>query len=142
MSPQQASGAGQAIEDAFLLSTLLGHKSTNLSNVQTALQIYDTVRRPIAEEVAERSLENGRLFGLQLAGFDADDEPDRLPEIGEAVKQNWSWSELLLLTFLWRTATDVLYDFYSAWMTTVDSSVQKAVNMLESVHLGITKSHL
>ncbi|XP_006459039.1 hypothetical protein AGABI2DRAFT_177137 [Agaricus bisporus var. bisporus H97] len=120
MSPQQASGAGQAIEDAFLLSTLLGHKSTNLSNVQTALQIYDTVRRPIAEEVAERSLENGRLFGLQLAGFDADDEPDRLPEIGEAVKQNWSWT----------------------WMTTVDSSVQKAVNMLESVHLGITKSHL
>jgi salicylate hydroxylase len=28
------------------------------------------------------------LFGLQLAGFDADKEPKRLPEIGEAVKQN------------------------------------------------------
>jgi salicylate hydroxylase len=94
MSPQQASGAGQAIEDAYLLSSLLGHKLTNLSNVETALQIYDTVRRPIAEEVAERSLGNGRLFGLQLEGFDADKEPERLPEIGDAVKQNWKWGEL------------------------------------------------
>lgn len=93
MSPQQASGAGQAIEDAFILAKLLGHRLTNLSNVQTALQIYDTVRRPVAEEVAERSLENGRLFGLQLAGLNADTDTERLPEIGEAVKENWKWSE-------------------------------------------------
>ncbi|KAF5362393.1 hypothetical protein D9756_002183 [Leucocoprinus leucothites] len=94
MSPQQASGAGQAIEDAFILATLLGHKLVNLSNVQTALSIYDTVRRPVAEEVAEKSLVNGRLFGLQLPGLDANAETDRLPEIGEAVKENWKWSEL------------------------------------------------
>ncbi|KXN86198.1 Salicylate hydroxylase, partial [Leucoagaricus sp. SymC.cos] len=110
MSPQQASGAGQAIEDAFILATLLGHKSTTLANVQAALNIYDIVRRPVAEEVAERSLVNGRLFGLQLAGLDADTETERLPEIGEAVKENWKWT----------------------WTTTADSSVDKAIRMLEA----------
>ncbi len=98
MSPQQASGAGQAIEDAFILATLLGHKLTNLSNVQTALRIYDEVRRPVAEEVAERSLVNGRLFGLQLPGLDADSEMVRLPEVGEAIKENWRWSEYFITT--------------------------------------------
>ncbi|KAJ3565444.1 hypothetical protein NP233_g7626 [Leucocoprinus birnbaumii] len=119
MSPQQASGAGQAIEDAFILATLLGHELTNLSNVQTALSIYDTIRRPVAEEVAERSLVNGRLFGLQLAGLDANKETDRLPEIGEAVKENWKWT----------------------WTTTLDSSVEKAVRLLESGH-GAPRAHL
>jgi salicylate hydroxylase len=139
MSPQQASGAGQAIEDAFILSTLLGHKLTNASNIETAIQIYDTVRRPIAEEVADRSLGNGRLFGLQLPGFDADKAPERLPEIGEAVKENWSWGELLLC--LVYSVLTLTYNFCSAWTTTIDNSVEKAVSMLESA-LTETRAHL
>lgn len=138
MSPQQASGAGQAIEDAFVLATLLGHKLTNLSNVQTALRIYDAVRRPVAEEVAERSLINGRLFGLQLHGLDADTETERLPEIGEAIKDNWGWSTNFLKTnsLVWADKP-----FLLAWTTTLDSSVEKAVDMLETACTGI-RAHL
>ncbi|KAF9460590.1 salicylate hydroxylase [Collybia nuda] len=112
MSPQQASGAGQAIEDAFILATLLGHRLATLENVPHALSIYDTIRRPIATEVAERSLVNGRLFGLQLPGVSLDNDPERLPELGEAIKENWKWT----------------------WSTTLDGAVKEAVRMLEAHH--------
>jgi salicylate hydroxylase len=44
-------------------------------------------------DVAERSLINGRLFGLQLPGVPLDNDPERLPELGEAIKENWKWSK-------------------------------------------------
>lgn len=120
MSPQQASGAGQAIEDAFILATLLGHRLTRLENVHQALSIYDSVRRPIATEVAHRSLVNGRLFGLQYPGLDADMEPERLPEIGEAIKDNWKWT----------------------WSTTIDSSVNDALRLLKLTASSAQRAHL
>ncbi|KIK05653.1 hypothetical protein K443DRAFT_334762 [Laccaria amethystina LaAM-08-1] len=120
MSPQQASGAGQAIEDAFVLATLLGHRLTRLGNVHQALSIYDSVRRPIATEVAHRSLVNGRLFGLQHPDLDADMEPERLPEIGEAIKDNWKWT----------------------WSTTIDSSVNDALRLLELTASSAERAHL
>ncbi|GLB39496.1 putative FAD binding domain containing protein [Lyophyllum shimeji] len=118
MSPQQASGAGQAIEDAFILATLLGHNLTKLDTVSDALSIYDQIRRPVAMEVARRSLVNGRLFGLQLPGFPLDNEPERLPELGDAIKENWKWT----------------------WSTTLDADVKKAVGMLES--RSASRAHL
>ncbi|TFK34050.1 hypothetical protein BDQ12DRAFT_700563 [Crucibulum laeve] len=114
MSPQQASGAGQAIEDAFILATLLGHRLTRLENINQALSIYDNIRRPVATEVAERSLVNGRLFGLQLPGVDADKDTERLPEIGDAIKENWKWT----------------------WSTTLDASIRDAVQMLENANIS------
>lgn len=93
MSPQQASGAGQAIEDAVVLATLLGHRSARLENVNEVLNIYSDIRVPVATEVQHRSLVNGSYFGLQLDGLDSTIELDRLPEIGDAVAQNWNWSE-------------------------------------------------
>ncbi|KAF8656075.1 hypothetical protein AX16_002775 [Volvariella volvacea WC 439] len=121
MSPQQASGAGQAIEDAYILATLLGHPLTTLQNIDEVLEIYDSIRRPMATEVQERSLLNGRYFGLQLPGLDSTTEFDRLPEIGEAIKANWSWT----------------------WSTTLDKSIQDALRMLEnSEGLGMAQARL
>ncbi|KAF8072155.1 hypothetical protein FPV67DRAFT_1748853 [Lyophyllum atratum] len=119
MSPQQASGAGQAIEDAFILATLLGHHLTTLESVPSALAIYDQIRRPVAMEVAQRSLINGRLFGLQLPGVPLDNDPERLPELGDAIKENWKWT----------------------WSTTLDADVKQAVRLLES-RGAISRAHL
>jgi hypothetical protein len=74
-----------------MLATLLGHRLTNLQNVPIALSIYDEIRRPIAMKVVEGSIVNGRLFGLQLPGVQFDQEPERLPELGDAIKENWGW---------------------------------------------------
>ncbi|KAL0954233.1 hypothetical protein HGRIS_005361 [Hohenbuehelia grisea] len=134
MSPQQASGAGQAIEDAYILCTLLAHPLTTRTTTSRALRIYDTIRRPIAEEIAERALLNGRLFGLQLPEhedlaytfnarssmssndprvyerFHADRHPERLGEVGEAIKANWRW----------------------AWATSAEAPLREAVRRLEA----------
>ncbi|KAF6760803.1 FAD/NAD(P)-binding domain-containing protein [Ephemerocybe angulata] len=110
MSPQQASGAGQAIEDAYLLATLLGHRLTRIENINQVLNIYSDVRVPVATEVQHRSLVNGSYFGLQLEGLDSTREHDRLHEIGDAVVENWNW----------------------AWATTLDPSISEAVKRLEA----------
>ncbi|TFK66167.1 FAD/NAD(P)-binding domain-containing protein [Pluteus cervinus] len=118
MSPQQASGAGQAIEDAYILATLLGHSLTTRDNLDQVLEIYDMIRRPMATEVQERSLLNGRYFGLQLPGLDSKKEVECLHEIGDAIKYNWEW----------------------AWSTTIDPYVQDAIQMLERT--VISRPHL
>ncbi|KAF8888036.1 hypothetical protein BD779DRAFT_1672449 [Infundibulicybe gibba] len=110
MSPQQASGAGQAVEDAMILATLLGHHLTTSRNIAQVLSIYDQIRRPFAERVAEKSIINGQYFGLQLDGIDFDRNPERLPEIGDAIKKNWSWS----------------------WATTLDGAMEEAIQRLEN----------
>ncbi|KAG1880129.1 hypothetical protein F4604DRAFT_1996257 [Suillus subluteus] len=55
----QGSGAGQSIEDAYLLMTVLGHKSTTLETVPMVIAIYDKLRRPFSSEVALRSMRSG-----------------------------------------------------------------------------------
>ena len=114
-------------QDAFLLATLLGHRLTTLKSVSRALSIYDTIRRPIATEVAERSLINGRLFGLQLPGVPLDNDPQRLPELGDAIRDNWKWSMWLVLSYV-----AMAHGIWAAWSTTLDGDVKDAVRMLES----------
>ncbi|TFK95197.1 FAD/NAD(P)-binding domain-containing protein [Pterulicium gracile] len=112
MSPQQASGGGQAIEDAYVLATLLGHRLTNKTNIRRALSIYDNIRRPGANLVAEKSLLQGRLYGLNLPGepdLDWSKCPERLHEIGDAIYENWSWT----------------------WNSSLEPFVEKAVSDLE-----------
>ncbi|KAH9949948.1 hypothetical protein B0H21DRAFT_776995 [Amylocystis lapponica] len=62
MLPHLGAGAGQCIEDAFLLAHLLGHPQTTASNVEHVLQTYDRVRRPRAQMVWEGARSAGRVY--------------------------------------------------------------------------------
>ncbi|KAH7905241.1 FAD/NAD(P)-binding domain-containing protein, partial [Hygrophoropsis aurantiaca] len=86
MTPFQGSGAGQSIEDAYILATVLGHKSTTLANVPYALNVYDKIRRPFSISVAQASKYNGQLFAFQ--------EDVGLNELGDAVTKSWEWAWL------------------------------------------------
>lgn len=132
MAPYQGSGAGQSIEvrhailqsiyakskirisqDAYMLATLLGHPCTTLDTIPRALQVYNAVRRPYANQVAERSRVNGHYFTMQYNGVDfdrisGDEQWDQLQGLGDAITRNWEW----------------------AWSTTLD--VTEAVRMLEA----------
>ncbi|PCH44584.1 salicylate hydroxylase [Wolfiporia cocos MD-104 SS10] len=107
MMPYQGAGAGQAIEDGYLLATLLGHRKTTLPTLVRALRIYDELRRPFAQRVAETSRENGLLYTLNHpalargAGLDA---------AAARIRDNWAW----------------------AWETTIDGDVDRALRMLEA----------
>ncbi|KAJ3576558.1 hypothetical protein NP233_g350 [Leucocoprinus birnbaumii] len=117
MLPTQGSGAGQAIEDAFILATVLGNTKTDRSvaSVQRALKVYDLVRRPRAREVQERSRMNENYFSLKYRDVDfsslrGDKLYASLVELMETVKQNWAW----------------------AWTTSPRDSYEEATRLMES----------
>lgn len=74
-TPCQGSGAGMAIEDSLVLSTLLGRAETAAQS-SLALEVYDQVRRPRTQRIVESSRGTGRMrtgldeeVGLDLLKF-------------------------------------------------------------------------
>ncbi|KAL7280677.1 hypothetical protein ACG7TL_005616 [Trametes sanguinea] len=117
MMPYQGAGAGQAIEDALVLASLLTDPRTTLTTLDRALRAYDTVRRPFAQHVQNVSREAGLLYTLNQPGltFDRPAHPEapadakKLEEISSRIRRNWEW----------------------AWTTTIDSDLQRALRMLD-----------
>lgn len=72
-TPWQGSGAGMAIEDSLILSTLLG-RATTVAEASLALKAYDQVRRPRTQQVVESS----RGTGMMRTGLDKDTGLDLL----------------------------------------------------------------
>ncbi|KAH9940802.1 FAD/NAD(P)-binding domain-containing protein [Epithele typhae] len=130
MLPHTGAGAGVAIEDAYVLATLLGDRRTTRGTVARALRAYDAVRRPFAARVQDGARENGLLCSLCYPGLtfdrpvaaaasgtdadggedeDEDEDGEKLAEIRARVRMNWEW----------------------AWKATVDVDLVKALRMLE-----------
>lgn len=53
-SPSQASSGGMSLEDAYILTTLLG-AVTSSDDVSLAFQAYDDVRRPRTQRIVQSS---------------------------------------------------------------------------------------
>ncbi|KZV75938.1 salicylate hydroxylase [Peniophora sp. CONT] len=62
MVPFQGAGAGQAIEDALVLSALLTDRRVTRMNVQKAIRVYSDVRLPIAMDIYHASRRSGQLM--------------------------------------------------------------------------------
>ncbi|KAH8099305.1 hypothetical protein BXZ70DRAFT_943202 [Cristinia sonorae] len=62
MLPHLGAGAGQALEDAYLLAKLLSHPLTNDENVELVLQAYDHTRRKRAQMIWECSRAAGEKY--------------------------------------------------------------------------------
>jgi salicylate hydroxylase len=104
-SPSQAAGAGQGLEDALILSKVLGLVS-DPCQVDAAFQVYDAIRRPRAQAVVRESYEVGTAYYLVHPDFGDDlqkitDEANtRLPKIwwydleGDVKKAEKSFREL------------------------------------------------
>ena len=74
-SPHQGAGAGMAIEDAAVLSTLLGHvKASKPSELERAFRAYDTTRRPRTQRLVTTSRDAGMLYDFQKEGVGDDPE--------------------------------------------------------------------
>ncbi|OBZ79798.1 Salicylate hydroxylase [Grifola frondosa] len=78
MLPHLGAGAGQGLEDALLLSRLLSHPETKISNIEAVLQVYDNIRRPRSQMVWKGSDAAGELYdgcgkhGLDFEGIRQD----------------------------------------------------------------------
>ena len=75
-TPFQGQGAGQAIEDALVIKTVLS-KVQNLKQIPNALMAYNQTRRPRGQRIVETSREYGKLLGMQSEGVGEDLEKMR-----------------------------------------------------------------
>ncbi|KAI0674871.1 FAD/NAD-P-binding domain-containing protein [Trametes maxima] len=85
MTPHQGAGAGQAIEDAFILAELLGHACTTKSTLTCALSAYEQVRLPVANHILKASRMSGDMY--EFNGSLGDD----LPRLGAQIGHQWDW---------------------------------------------------
>ncbi len=70
-TPYQGQGAGQAIEDALVLATLLAEVS-NDNEIANAFLAYDQVRRVRTQRVVSTSRDSGQLVSMRAEGVGGD----------------------------------------------------------------------
>ncbi|TVY76168.1 6-methylsalicylic acid decarboxylase atA [Lachnellula suecica] len=70
--PFNGQGAAQSIEDAALLTALFEHVTELDTHVERALKVYDEMRRPRTQKVAEISRAFGRMFAYAEEGVGDD----------------------------------------------------------------------
>ncbi|VDB87509.1 unnamed protein product [Peniophora sp. CBMAI 1063] len=88
MTSFQGAGAGQAMEDALVLSTLFKDPRVTRETVHHAFRAYADVRRPVAKAFYEASRRNGELLS------DASLSPGELAsEFGKAIMAIWGSPE-------------------------------------------------
>lgn len=89
MLPHQGAGAGQGLEDAWLLARLLADPQVNAGSVQRVLEVYDEVRRPRACRVQRTSWEAGELY--EWRDREVGDDPSLLSTT-LANRFDWLWN--------------------------------------------------
>ena len=92
-TPYQGQGAGQAIEDALILGTLLAqvsrHENHRHDEIPNALQAYDQVRRVRTQRVVTTSRDSGELVGMRAVGVGGDVE--KMREL-LSYRVHWIWN--------------------------------------------------
>ena len=86
-TPYQGQGAGQAIEDALVITAVLSKVQT-LKQIPHALAAYNQIRRPRAQRNVDTSRECGYLVAMMLEGVN-----DDLAKMREdlATRMHWLW---------------------------------------------------
>lgn len=87
MTPHQGLGAGQGMEDAYVLSRLLRDPGTTRENVALALQVYNDVRRDNAHAAAVSSERMGAMADFTFGPH----EGGGLEEIGRGMDAQCAW---------------------------------------------------
>lgn len=88
-TPHQGAGAGMAIEDALIMSSVLGLVDDE-KDITRAFQVFDTLQRPRSQKLVTTSRQGGLLYDLQLP--DVEDDMDKIKEhLSQRMK--WIWEE-------------------------------------------------
>ncbi|KIK66776.1 hypothetical protein GYMLUDRAFT_69871 [Collybiopsis luxurians FD-317 M1] len=96
MEPNIGAGAGQAIEDAYVLGTLFRNASTE--DWARVLEAYNAVRQPFATMIRNNAREQGFYYELNSPELKALDKgqvltPDQLDVLRRNITKNYSWWE-------------------------------------------------
>ncbi|KAF9445791.1 salicylate hydroxylase [Macrolepiota fuliginosa MF-IS2] len=97
MTTHLGSGAGQAIEDAYILASVITMGVQDGIDVARIIEIYSTVRQPMGNFVLNSSRSQGLRYELNSIGFEdvRENEPiqmDRMIGLAEEIIRGWKWS--------------------------------------------------
>lgn len=122
MTPHQGSGAGQAIEDAYILGSLLGHPKVTLDKVQIALEIYQQIRLPFANKIQRLSAE-----AAWISSFQDPKSPQFYASKGEVTEECTGDD----IGRLWDMQHHLVTNWKWAWASNADDDKENAVALLE-----------
>jgi salicylate hydroxylase len=88
-TPHQGTGARMAIEDAYVLSSLLGPVN-NPKDIEAAFKAFDAVRRERTQKLATTSREAGQLYEMELEEV-GDDIANIKANLDS--RMGWIWNE-------------------------------------------------
>ncbi|KAF9002468.1 salicylate hydroxylase [Cyathus striatus] len=96
MTPHQGTGAGQAIEDAYILASLLTNEKCNKKTLSTVSKVFSEIRQPVGNKVLDDSRKQGMRCQLVASGFDDVEEGrevdiERLRELFEDFSYAFDW---------------------------------------------------
>lgn len=81
-------------QDGYILAALLSNPLTTLETIPVALEIYDTIRQPLGNDVQARSAQQGRYYEFNAERFNdlaGESSPTEMAEMAKAVDENNSW---------------------------------------------------
>lgn len=87
MTPHQGVGAGQGVEDAYILASVLTHEKTTTATIPNMLQLYNRARLHPAKKVAAKSDRLGELYDLVPMAHDGMD----LKHIASLINEEFAW---------------------------------------------------
>jgi len=96
MEPHFGAGAGQAMEDAYVLGRLLTHKLTDLGNIADALKTYEEVRVPFANSIVQQTHDVARYYSFSVPPEGSETAPvdgtrEELDYIRKEILDRWEW---------------------------------------------------
>lgn len=130
MTPHQAGGASQAIEDAYILGEILNRVFTACAGtapsaplLEQAFKVYEQVRLPLANSVLMKSRDNGRMHCLSYPGCRPEDlfEMDEDGSLRLGAGKVEGMEKILGAQVSW------------AWTTTIEDDRDQAMRLLDEV---------
>ncbi|KAF9064305.1 FAD/NAD-P-binding domain-containing protein [Rhodocollybia butyracea] len=112
MTTHASAGAGQAMEDAYILGRLLSDELTTESMVPKALKIYQDIRLSVANNVVAISQDLGNMYEFNFGPYDGEDREnkDAIMRWGQAIFSKWRFHWIGIPEDDWKTARRRLTD--------------------------------
>ncbi|TFK48371.1 FAD/NAD(P)-binding domain-containing protein [Heliocybe sulcata] len=94
MTTHLGAGAGQAIEDAYVLGRFLADPAVTIDKVTDILRVYEQARLPFANAIVANATATGYLYEFNGPGWDDNDrsnEDEKLHALGKQIEKQWEW---------------------------------------------------
>ncbi|WVQ80856.1 hypothetical protein IAT38_002963 [Cryptococcus sp. DSM 104549] len=98
-TPHCGAGAGQAVEDALFLSSILSHPSIysaplaqRQQRITSALKVYEFARLPRGSHVVKLSKEMGQLIEFMGVGSEGDNTEKVMESMDKRMREVWEWN--------------------------------------------------